>query len=152
MTNHELMWSWLEDADGRLSEAEEQLRQRRYHRVVRLSQECCELAQKALLAFCGLDVPKEHHLHKLVGKQPLVRQLPREAQRRLFQSGRELCEDRIPSFYGAPDGTPSSALYDQARAEKALEQARFISATIKGVIEAAGGQTERPKVTQEANR
>jgi len=145
MTNHQLMWAWLEDANGRLGEAEEQLKQRRYHRVVRLSQECCELAQKALLAFCGIDVPKEHHLHQLIGQQPLVRQLPPEVQKRLFQSSRELSEDRIPSFYGAPDGTPPSVLYNQARAEKALEQARFVLETVKALIEAAGGQTKRPE-------
>lgn len=143
MTNHELMWAWLEEADGRLGEAQERLGDKRFHRVVRLSQECCELAQKALLAFCGIDMPKEHHLHQLVGQQPLVRQLPREVQKRLFQSGRELSEDRIPSFYGAPDGTPSSALYNQARAEEALEQARFVLKTVKALIEAAGGQTRR---------
>jgi len=139
------MWAWLEEAERRLIEARTWLGRAWYHRVVRLSQECCELAQKALLAFCGIDVPKEHHLHKLVGQQPLVRQLPPEVQKRLFQSGRELSEERIPSFYGAPDGTPPSALYTRARAERALEQAQFVLDTVKELIEAAGGQIKRPE-------
>nr|HID13475.1 HEPN domain-containing protein [Anaerolineae bacterium] len=145
MTNYELMWAWLEDADGRLIEARTWLEKAWYHRVVRLSQECCELAQKALLAFYGLDVPKEHYLHKLVGRQPAVRRLPREVQRRLFESGRELSEDRIPSFYGGSDGTPPQALYDAERAQEALEQAYFVLETVKALIEAAGGQAKRPK-------
>jgi hypothetical protein len=92
MTNHELMWSWLEESEHRLIEArtclfnsdtatlhgimsEHRLIEARtclgrtwHHRVVRLSQESCELAQKALLAFYGMDVPKEHHLHKLISQ------------------------------------------------------------------------------------
>ncbi len=144
MTNHELMWAWLEEADGRLAEAQERFEHERFHRVVRLSQESCELAQKALLAFYGMDVPKEHHLHKLVSQQPSVRQLPRQVQKRLFQSSRELSRDRIPSFYGGPDGTPPQALYDAERAQEALEQARFVLETVKALIEAAGGQTRRP--------
>ena len=98
MTNHELMWSWLEESEHRLIEARTCLGRAWHHRVVRLSQESCELAQKALLAFYGMDVPKEHHLHKLISQQPPVQQLPREVQRRLFRSGQELSEDRIPSF------------------------------------------------------
>ncbi|HID64597.1 MAG TPA: HEPN domain-containing protein [Anaerolineae bacterium] len=145
MTNHELMWAWLEEAEHRLIEARTWLEQAWYHRVVCLSQESCELAQKALLAFYGMDVPKEHHLHKLVGQQPPVRQLPRQVQRRLFQSGQALSRDRIPSFYGAPDGTPPQALYDAKRAQEALEQAHFVIETVKALIEAAGGQTRRPE-------
>jgi len=145
MTNHELMWSWLEDAECRLIEAHTWLGKAWYHRVVRLSQECCELAQKALLASYEMDVPEERNLHGLVSQLPPVRQLAREVQRRLFQSGRELSEDRIPSFYGAPDGTPPSALYNRARAEKALEQAHFVLETVEALIEAGGGQTKRPE-------
>ncbi|MFB0537253.1 MAG: HEPN domain-containing protein [Anaerolineae bacterium] len=145
MTNHELMWSWLEEAEHRLIEARTCLERAWHHRVVRLSQEGCELAQKALLAFYGMDVPKEHHLHKLVSQQPPVRQLPRQVQRHLFQSGQKLSEDRIPSFYGAPDGTPPQTLYDAERAQEALEQAHFVLETVKALIEAAGGQTRRPE-------
>lgn len=145
MTNHELMWAWLEEADDRLGEAQERFEDKRFHRVVRLSQESCELAQKALLAFCGIDVPKEHHLHKLVGQQLLVQQLPHEVQRRLFRSGQKLSEDRIPSFYGGPDGTPPQVLFDEERAQEALEQAHFVLETVKVLIEKAGGQTRRPE-------
>ena len=145
MTNHELMWSWLEESEHRLIEARTCLGQAWHHRVVRLSQESCELAQKALLAFYGMDVPKEHHLHKLISQQPPVRQLPREVQRRLFRFGQELSEDRIPSFYGGPDGTPPQTLYDAERAQEALEQAHFVLQTVKALIEKAGGQTRRPE-------
>jgi HEPN domain-containing protein len=57
VTNHELMRAWLEDSVDRLAEARRLLEKKRYHRVVRLSQESSELALEALLAFCGLDVP-----------------------------------------------------------------------------------------------
>ena len=145
MTNHELMRSWLEEAEDRLGEAQERFKDERFHRVVRLCQESCELAQKALLAFYGMDVPKEHHLHKLISQQPPVRQLPPEVQRRLFQSSQELSKDRIPSFYGGPDGTPPQALYDAERAQEALEQAHFVLETVKMLIEAAGERTGRPE-------
>jgi len=145
VTHHELMWSWLEEAEDRLGEAQERVKDKRFHRVVRLSQESCEWAQKALLAFYGIDVPKEQHLHRLVSQQPPVRQLPRQVQRPLFQSSQELFRERIPSFYGGADDTPPQALYDARRAQKALEQARFVIETVQMLIEAAGGRTRRPE-------
>jgi HEPN domain-containing protein len=142
LTNHELMLAWLEEAATRLIEASTCLEKGWHHRVVRLSQESSELAFKALLAFCGVDVPKTHHLAKLVSQQSLVRQLPPDVQSRLYQSGRALAQDRIPSFYGGAGSEPPATLYGPQRAQEALTQAQFILDTVRGLIKACGDKTK----------
>ena len=141
MKNSEIMRAWLEEAAGRLVEAREQQERGHYHRTVRLCQDSSEFALKALLMFCGVDVPDEHALHQLVSRQPLVKQLSKDEQRRLTRSSRELADERLPSFYGSPDGTPPQRLYTQAQAEHALEEADFVLATVRRLV----GNAESPK-------
>lgn len=140
MKNSEIMRAWLEEAVGRLTEAREQKERGHYHRTVRLCQESSEFALKALLMFCGVDVPDEHFLHQLVSKQPLVQQLPKDEQRRLARSSRELADERLPSFYGSPDGTPPQRLYTAPQADHALEEAEFVLATVQRLV----GDVETP--------
>lgn len=134
MKSSEIMRAWLEEAIGRLVEAREQKERSQYHRTVRLCQESSEFALKALLMFCGVDVPDEHALHQWVSKQSLVQQLSKDEQRRLARSSRELAEERLPSFYGSPDGTPPSHLYTPSQADRALEEADFVLATVRRLI------------------
>jgi len=138
MTNSDLMSAWLGEAGSRLVEARELLKRGQYHRTVRLCQESSEFALKAFLVFCGVDVPDVHTLHRLVSRQPLVRQLPEDVQRRLVRSSRALADERLPSFYGSPDGTPPSQLYSRIQAELALEDAEFILKTVESLV----GDTE----------
>jgi len=134
MTNQELANSRLADARHFLEHADRALQQGLYHHVVQFAQRAAELALKALLVHLGKDVPHVHHLAKLVSSLPSVRALPAETQGRLYESGRSLEDQRIVSTYGAEDGTPPEAIFDQAKAAEALEQGRLVVETVATLI------------------
>ena len=134
MTNDELAASRLDDARKFIEYADRALNDNLFHHTVQFAQRAAELAVKALLAYDGQDVPHEHNLAKLVSRLPSVRGLPAEQQSRLYESNDELGDQRTVSIYGLKDGTPPDKIYDRAKAEKALEQGKFVVSTVESLV------------------
>ena len=134
MTSQDLVESRLTDARQFLAYAEEAFQQKFYHHVVQFAERATELALKALLVHLGRDVPHVHDLAALIGKLPVVRELPAETQSRLHQSSHNLAEQRNESIYGKADGTPPDKIFDKPQAEEALEQGRFVVSTVESLV------------------
>ncbi|MFQ6014907.1 MAG: HEPN domain-containing protein [Anaerolineae bacterium] len=136
MNNLDLWQAWLAEAQAILNEARERYGEKRYHRVVRLCQEAVELAQKSLLMYCGVDVPREHDLSSVVDKLDLVQEkLKLQKRRELRRRSHRLARKRLVSFYGAEDGTPASALFSPGDADQALTDAESVIAAVRELTE-----------------
>jgi HEPN domain-containing protein len=135
MRNDRLAKAALEDAEIILQEARDSLARGHYHRVVRKCQEATELAVKGLFRHLGLEYPKWHVLGRLIRKE-LARfgLFERQELVQMATICDRLAFDRAPSFYGAPDGTPASELFDEEDAAEALAGAEWVVERVKSVI------------------
>jgi hypothetical protein len=98
--------------------------------VVRESQEIVEIALKALLRSCRIEVPRIHDVSPLLEEN--LGTLPaciREKVPELARISRSLRRDRELAFYGSEDLTPSE-FYHRDDAEKALADARLVHAEV----------------------
>ena len=93
-----------------------------YPDVVRESQDLVELVLKGALRFAGVDPPKRHDVHDVMG--PFLDRFPAE-WRQVFielESGLDqLAQERSPAFYGdEAAGIPASELFGEADARRAM--------------------------------
>jgi len=122
MSTEDLWRGWLAEALMLHQEARRAFERQAWFRVVRLSAEAIELAQKTLLAFCGIYPPHAHNVAGAVDRLSLVRErLDIRTRRALRNEAEWLAKQRNPSFYGDDKGRPPSMIYKQAHAERALE-------------------------------
>ena len=126
--------SFLKDAEIILEEAEESLRKEHYHRVVRKSQESAELAVKGFLSYLGIEYPRVHILGAVLRRR-LRELVKKEDLEKLCFYYDSLAFERIPSFYGSPDGIPASELYTREDAEDALKKSQWIVRFLKSLME-----------------
>jgi HEPN domain-containing protein len=130
MQNRDLAADYLKRASIRLEAVQLLLERQSYADVVRESQEVVELALKALLRSCGILPPRIHDVSDILESE--LDRLPSPVKphvERLTDISRSLRRDRELAFYGTEDLTPS-AFYKVKDAKKALEDARFVVATV----------------------
>ena len=130
MQNQNLAHDYIKRARVRLESVALLLARESYADVVRESQECVELALKALLRKSGIEPPRIHDVSAILLEQRP--QLPTELGgqlERLAKISKNLRRDRELAFYGSEDLTPSD-FYSLADAESALSDAQFVVATV----------------------
>lgn len=127
--------SSLQDAEIILDEARLSFQSGYSHRVVRKCQESTELAVKGLLRYFGIEYPKTHILGRIIKKElPKLGLFSQEELDKLAYVSDTLAFDREPAFYGSPEGTPASELYDQEDATEALEGTSWVLDIVKRVV------------------
>jgi len=127
MNNINMAEALFEDALDRLLEAEENLKNDKFHRAVRLCAESVELGLKAIFYYLGIDFPKEHDVAKFFDNIPIVRNVLTVSERRMIRKINQiLAKHRIASFYGDPSGIPPSALFSKKQAKEAIEGCRYV--------------------------
>ena len=96
-----------------------------------------ELSVKGLFRHVGIEYPRSHILGRVI-KRELSRMniVETEDLRRIADISDMLALDREPSFYGTPDGTPASELYDREDASDALQKASWLIERIKTYLSA----------------
>lgn len=108
--------------------------------VMREAQELVELVLKGALRFVGVDPPKRHDAHEIVGQ--FLDRLPAEwtqVVRELSTTLDRLAEERGRAFYGdEATGTPASELYGPDDARQALAIADRLLTMYERLLEAAG--------------
>ena len=135
MRNDKAGKAMIEDAMIIAEEARISFEPGHYHRVIRKCQEAAELAVKGLFKYVGIEYPKSHILGRVIKKELSKRNiLNREELEKLAYISDMLSFDRQPSFYGAPDGTPASKLYDAEDATDALEKTSWLIAKVKSLF------------------
>lgn len=122
MTSDRIARDYLRRARGRRSALDALFASRVYADVVRESQDVVELILKGALRFVGVDPPKRHDVHGVVGR--FIERLPLEWRRALddLQGPLEqLAENRAPAFYGDEEADiPASELFGEEDARRAM--------------------------------
>ncbi len=112
--------------------------------VMRQAQEIAELVLKGALRFVGIDPPKRHDVHEIVGQ--FLGRLPAEWAQvagELRVALTRLAEERGRAFYGDEDtGTPASELFGPDDARQALAIADRLLAMYERLLGEAG-RTDR---------
>lgn len=136
MTNVEMSWAYLSEAQAILGEAERHQQAGVWHLVVRRCQETVELALKAVLRAGGVEVPHVHDVGIFLVEH--TDRLPRAVGTyldRLVSVSRRLRQEREISFYGDEEvGAPADRLYSVGDADSALADARFVLALCRDCV------------------
>ena len=130
MFNDALAADYLDRSRHRLKALDMLFQEQSWADVVRESQEIVEIALKALLRSCRIEVPRIHDVSPLLKEN--LGTLPaciREKVPELARISRSLRRDRELAFYGSEDLTPSK-FYQRDDAEKALADARLVYAEV----------------------
>ena len=93
-----------------------------------------ELALKALLRSCNIEVPRIHDVSPVLNQEQ--QRLPpavRKELKRYTDISRNLRRDRELAYYGSEDLTPSE-FYTGEDAEKAMASARWVVGSLKSHI------------------
>ena len=126
MQNKSLTQDYLFRCQNRLAALNVLYERKSWADVVRESQEIVELALKALLYFCKIEIPRIHDVGDiLLDNQSL---LPQEIQphcEKLSEVSKELRRDRELAFYGSTDLTPSE-FYKEKDAKHAKDSAEWV--------------------------
>lgn len=131
MNNINMAEALFKDASDRLLEAEENLKNDKYHRAVRLCAESVELGLKALFYYLGIDFPKEHDVAKFFDSIPEVRNALTVSERRKIRKiNTNLAKHRITSFYGDPRGIPPSQIFSKKHAGEAIGGCKYVLETV----------------------
>ena len=137
MTNDEMAHSYLQTAAYALKEAHRASADGVWHLAARRSQECVEMALKALLRLIGLEVPKVHdggfllRQHKTVFPTWFQEQLDR-----LNHISRNLRKDREVSLYGDEVlNLSAQEIFSEVDAREALKDAGFVLESITHLFE-----------------
>lgn len=139
MFNDALAADYLKRSRHRLKALEVLLQEESWADVVRESQELVEIALKALLRACRVEVPRIHDVSPLLEENR--ERLPagiREKVPELVRISRSLRRDRELAFYGSEDLTPSE-FYHRDDAEGAIANARFVHAEVAKALEPPSG-------------
>ena len=135
MRNDDSAKAFLDDADIIVSETAISLERGHYHRVIRKCQEAAELSVKGLFKYAGIEYPKSHILGRVMKKEFANSSLfKQEELEEMAHISDTLSLDRESSFYGAPDGTPASELYDKEDATDAINKTLWLINKIKKIV------------------
>ncbi len=120
--------SYMRQAKARLEDAEDALEELNYPYTVRLSQECVELALKAVLKAIGIDYPKVHDVSDVFLR--IEERLPswfRADIPFLRESSKILVKKREISFYGGEEAllSPNDVICEED-AKDAATRARKV--------------------------
>jgi len=124
MQNKSLVIDYLNRAEDRLAALEVFVARKSWANLVRESQEVVELVLKALLRFCGVEVPRIHDVSAILNAES--GRLPKEVLphlKHLIEISKSLRRDRELAFYGSEDLTPTD-FYSEADALAALSGAQ----------------------------
>ncbi len=137
MTNLEMSAGLLRQATARRKMIELALDDGNFAYVVRLSQECVELALKALLMAAGIDPPKWHDVGKVLRDN--AKKLPKnvlESLDEISDASAKLRADRERSMYGDDSlGLPPDSIYSEHEAKVALAWAEMVLGACRQGIE-----------------
>jgi len=135
MTSDKSAKAFIADSEIILEESLFSLEKGHYHRAVRKCQEAVELAVKGLFRYLGLEYPKSHLLGRVIKKElSRFKLFSREELQQIAYISDGLAFDRAPSFYGSPEGTPASELFDREDAMESIEETRWVIDMIKRVV------------------
>ena len=133
MTNMEMSEGLLRQAIARRKMITIALEDGNFAYAVRLSQECVELALKALLIATGIDPPKWHDVGKVLRDN--VAKLPssvREMVNEISDASAKLRADRERSMYGDDAlGLPPDRIYSESEAKRALAWSEMVLSTCR---------------------
>lgn len=136
MTNEEIARAYWDQAAEILREAENLYHRSVWNLVIRRSQEVVELALKGALRWVGIEVPRAHEVG--VWLKEHRRRFPADFQQeidRLASISRRLRREREVSFYGDEEiGAPPQALYTEADAREALQDAAWIMKQVRRLM------------------
>lgn len=136
MQNRSLVQDYIERAQVRIGAVEYLFSKKSWADVVRESQEIVELALKALLRDCNIDVPRIHDVSGILSEEK--RKLPASIHKdleKICEISRSLRRDRELAYYGSEDLTPSE-FYKEKDAKEALESAQFVVKSVSRVLKA----------------
>ena len=134
MHNKSLVRDFVKRAEKRLLAVDLLFREQSWADVVRESQEVVELALKALLRHCDVEVPRIHDVSGALDQERGRLPAPAAAEvEYLINVSRTLRRDRELSFCGSEDLTPSE-FYTKADAAAALEMARRTHALVAASV------------------
>ncbi len=136
MQNRSLVQDYIERAQVRIGAVEYLFSKKSWADVVRESQEIVELALKALLRDCNIDVPRIHDVSGILSEEK--RKLPASIHKdleKICEISRSLRRDRELAYYGSEDLTPSE-FYKEKDAKEALESAQFVVKAVSRVLKA----------------
>jgi len=123
----------LSDAVIILDETQISLELCHWYRVVRKCQDATELA---IFRYLGIEYPKSHLLGRVIKRElGEFRFLDIDELNKMAFITDSLTFDREPSFYGSPNGTPASELFDEEDAREAIENTKWILDAVKKIIE-----------------
>lgn len=135
MKNEELAKDYARRCQGRLLAIAALHNGKYWADVVRESQECVELALKAVLRVSGIEPPRIHDVSEvLIKNESALPPLFRENLTLVTKISRSLRKDREFAFYGSEDLTPSE-FYKKEDADEAFEWAKKITAwTVESIF------------------
>ena len=126
MRNNDLVKDYLIRSSNRLATLDVLFEKKSWPDVVRESQEIVELALKALLKHCLIEVPMIHDVSQVLNTEKSKLPLPIQKElSKLMTISKDLRRDRELSFYGSEDLTPME-FYSQNDAQKAKDSAYFV--------------------------
>lgn len=126
MQNRSLVKDYLIRSKSRLRALDVLFSDNNWPDVVRESQEIVELALKALIQSCNIEIPRIHDVSDILSENKNI--LPatlKEHCEKMCDISRELRRDRELSFYGSEDLTPSE-FYKEKDAKHAKENAQWL--------------------------
>jgi len=117
--------AYLRQAQARLDNARNALKNKNYPYTVRLSQECVELCLKAVLKAVGIEYPKIHDVSDvLMEVKPRFPAWFQSEMNFMAESSKILVKKREPSLYGGEEAFLSpDEVINRADAKDALERA-----------------------------
>ena len=129
--NKDLTKDYLKRCEARLKAIQVLMNEQSYADVVRESQECIELALKALLRSVGVIPPRTHDVSKLLldEKDRFQGSLKKNVDK-FAKISKDLRRDRELAFYGSEDLTPSD-FYSKEDATQAFDSATWILTEIQ---------------------
>lgn len=131
MQNKSLVKDYIERAEVRVGAVEYLYSKKAWTDVIIESQEVVELALKALLRDCFIEVPHVHYVSAILTQEKS--KLPKAVQKdleKICDNSRSLRRDRELAYYGSEDLTPSE-FYQEKDAIEALQSARFIVQSVR---------------------
>ena len=134
MKNKGLVKDYIERARIRIGAVEYLYSKNSWADVVRESQEIVELALKALLRECHIEVPRIHDVSGILTqeKEKLPAALHKDLEK-ICDISRSLRRDRELAYYGSEDLTPSE-FYQEKDAKEALLSAHFVVDKVSQVL------------------
>ncbi len=133
MTAEELARSFLRQALKNLEQTRALLEERIYHMAFRRSQECVELALKALMRASGVEPPRWHNIGQILTRErSKVPDPARSKAEELADISHFLTQRREKSMYGDEKrGIPAEELISEEDARRAVKGAEFVIETVQ---------------------